>query len=215
MINTMQLLQSIYTWNEQDRRRLAQDLHDTVLQEQIVWYREVVKLLEIEQLPLLVSKKIDELAEGMLGLIDELRYYCQEVRPPYMLHIGLKKALEQLFNKFHLRSNIEILSYIQLKDHQHNEQLALHMFRIVQELLSNAIKHSMAKYIMLEIYENSRTLRIDYYDDGIGMEDVANYDSIEHMGISGIYYRAASLGGMATFQSEVDQGMSVQVVIPL
>jgi len=215
MIVKRQLLQSIYSWNEQDRRQLAQELHDTVLQDQIVWYREIVKLLELELLPFIVARKLDEIAEGMIVLIDELRHYCQETRPPFVMNAGLSKAVEQLIHKFHLRSNIEVLSLIDIEDQQQDEQFALHLYRIIQELLSNANKHSMAKHIMLELYERNRMLHIDYYDDGIGMKDVTKIEQLDTMGISGIHYRVASLGGKITFESVINQGLSVQVAIPM
>ncbi|MFB9325109.1 PAS domain S-box protein [Paenibacillus aurantiacus] len=202
----------LFTLSENERRRLAQDLHDSALQEQIIWYRKLDSLLEEP----LSEESRDELLlikEGLLDVVYQIRLTCNELRPPLLREIGLVASLEQLFHITQLRSDYSVdFKAIHVRDDLPGD-LALALYRIVQELLANATKHSNASIVRIRLVDNFTTLQLLYDDNGIGLPQTS--PARTSMGLSGIQERARSLNGAVVFDTSPDQGLSVTLSFPL
>lgn len=195
---------------EDEKFQLAQELHDTVLQEHLHIARQVDGL-NYEKDPVAMKSKLKNLHEQMILSINSLRAYCETLKPPLLTNVGLNAALERLFEQTTNRANFKLttkLDRLYLED----EQLNLIIYRIVQELLNNALKHSKAENVELYIQELDDGFKLIYRDNGIG----CNVSSIWHgesMGLQGIRDRVEAFNGQMTIDSIMNEGMSIQIKI--
>lgn len=209
--------QSIYWWNEQEKLSYTQELHDTVLQEQIVLARAMGQLKQdsVDMKNDEIAQRLEQLMEQQQDIVHMIRQYCSTLRLPALLGITLEEGIKRLVDHVHLHSNIEVISEI-AKGVGLTANIELHIYRIIQELLNNAIKHSQASEIILQLWEKDDEICVAYWDNGIGMivADNIYMEQENHMGISGMYYRIAALGGQIIFESEIGQGLSVTINVP-
>ncbi|MFF2019420.1 ATP-binding protein [Paenibacillus sp. NPDC058177] len=209
------VLRLIFTLSENERRRLAADLHDAALQDQLIWYRKLEALMLDYPMKDELWKQLELIKEGLLDVIHQIRQTCNELRPPLLNEMGLIEALEQLFAEERLRSNYSISLQTNMTSIELNDSQILAVYRIVQELLRNAGKHAQATDIQIELEQRGEQVFFHYKDNGRGLELSKLQDSFRHMGISGIKERVRSLDGDVSFFSELNKGFEVRLMFPL
>ncbi|WP_078552573.1 sensor histidine kinase [Bacillus alkalicellulosilyticus] len=199
-------------WSEKERSRLAIDIHDTVLQELLIIKRKIEDLKESESLSQNEYKgKVVEIEESILDSIYVTRETCHELRPPFLKEFGLRESLNDLLGKFQLRSNIEV-SINWPEGTLENEECELAIFRVIQELLTNAEKHSKALWVEINGQINGNQLLLQYKDNGIGLQKMKPNSGL---GLLGMKERIESLEGTITMSSKEKQGLTVNVCMPL
>lgn len=205
----------LFNLAEKERRRLATDLHDSVLQNQLFCYRNLEKIAGDKRMPVDLRKQLLEIAEELLDVIHQIRETCNELRPPFLKEMGIIEALTNLFANAQLRNdfvvNFEATGFNIHLDYEH----VLTLYRIVQELLTNAAKHSKANEIHITLVNSNGTINFNYRDNGIGMDLKNLLSSLNHMGLSGIRERVLSLEGKTSFNSSLGQGFEVSIWLPL
>jgi two-component system, NarL family, sensor histidine kinase ComP len=206
------VLRLIFNLSENERRKLAADLHDSALQDQLIWLRRLETLISDHVIPTEVLPELLQIKEGLLDVIHQIRETCNELRPPLLRETGIVKALEILFEYAQLQSNY-IITFKSSPIGALSEDLVIALYRIVQELLRNAGKHAKASQIEIEL-DQKEHLYFRYKDDGIGMNIVDIKESFQHMGLSGIKERVASLEGECMFNSEQGKGLEVIIYLP-
>jgi two-component system sensor histidine kinase ComP len=212
--NSVWLTRLIFRWSEKERRKLAIDLHDTILQDLIVLKRKVESLrfqnMRMEEM----KKQLNTIEEEIVDMIDLTREICHELRPPFLSQIGLKEAIVQLIQRFQLRANIKVKWHIHLSI-KLDEERELAVYRIIQELLNNALKHSQASHIQLTLEAQNEEVQLHYVDNGIGidMETLNHCDG--KLGLFGIKERVESLSGTCEMTSQLGDGLHIIVTIPL
>jgi two-component system, NarL family, sensor histidine kinase ComP len=206
------VLRLIFNLSENERRKLAADLHDSALQDQLIWLRRLETLISDHVIPTEVLPELLQIKEGLLDVIHQIRETCNELRPPLLRETGIVKALEILFEYAQLQSNY-IITFKSSPIGALSEDLVIALYRIVQELLRNAGKHAKASQIEIEL-DQKEHLYFRYKDDGIGMNIVDIKESFQHMGLSGIKERVASLEGECMFNSEKGKGLEVIIYLP-
>jgi two-component system sensor histidine kinase ComP len=212
--NSVWLTRLIFQWSEKERRKLAIDLHDTILQDLIVLKRKVESLrlqnMRMEEM----KKQLNDIGEEIVDMIDLTREICHELRPPFLSQIGLKEAIGQLIQRFQLRANIKIEWNVHLSA-KLEEERELAIYRIIQELLNNALKHSRASHIQLTLEAQNEEIQLHYVDNGIGMD----MEKLNHcdgkLGLFGIKERVQGLGGTCKMTSQLGEGLHIVVTIPL
>jgi two-component system sensor histidine kinase ComP len=207
-------LRFMFHLSEKERRRLALDLHDSVLQQQLYWYRRLENILNDRNIPPERTRELHEVKEGLLDVIHEIRDTCNQLQPPFLKEMGIVEALKNLFQQTQLRSNyvIEFDSADFQANLDHEQLIAL--YRIVQELLGNATKHSQASKIMINLASSNEKIFLFYQDNGIGMNLGDVLHSFKHIGLAGIKERVSSLEGETYFCSSPGQGLKVSISIP-
>lgn len=209
------LLRLIFKLSEKERRKLASDLHDSALQDQLIWYRNLESaMLDHDMSPELYEKLVN-VREGLLDVIHQIRETCNELRPPLLQEMGIIEALEGLFEQAQIRSNYIIDFRYGVVTADINDEQLLTIFRIVQELLRNASKHAKASHIRITLEQQRNDIRLTYMDDGIGLKLEDLKDSYQHMGLSGIKERVHSMEGVIDFKSEPGSGLEVEISLPL
>lgn len=209
------VLRMLFLLSENERRKLAADLHDSALQDQLIWYRKLESVMMDHPISDKLGNELEQIKEGLLDVIHQIRETCNELRPPLLKEMGVVEAVESIIEHMQMRVNFDVrFSSTPFQEPMDEEQITA-IYRIVQELLRNADKHAGAKVVQLELELREGTIYFRYQDDGVGMEVNQMTESFEHMGLSGIKERVASLEGDISFYSERGKGLEVIILMPI
>lgn len=196
--------------SEKERGDLSRDIHDGVLQDQLRLYRKMEGYKE-----LFVDEKVvevlNEIKEELMDQIYIVRETCNNLRPPFLKELGLQQSLQRLFKKISFEANFHLNYDIQEKFNMRNLEYENAIYRIIQELLNNALKHSQASVVYLYVFEEAESIYLVYKDDGIGMKTSALTESYTTMGISGVVTRVKSLNGEIKINSNIGQGLEIDI----
>ncbi|OME92962.1 histidine kinase [Paenibacillus lautus] len=207
------LLRLMLHLSENERKRLSQDLHDAALQEQIIWYRKLNQITSDHELPEQLRPQLEEIEQGLLDVIYQIRITCNELRPPLLKEEGLERSLEALFEFTQLRTNYSIQFDCSNFDDDISDDHLIGLYRIVQELLANATKHSNATEVKLRLSTHCDEVNLSYEDNGIGIDLNQKPDQFNHMGIGGMKERVRSMNGKIQFDSSKSGGTAVYISI--
>ena len=189
---------------------MSRDIHDGVLQDQLRLYRKMEGYKE-----LFVDEKVvevlNEIKEELMDQIYIVRETCNNLRPPFLKELGLQQSLQRLFKKISFEANFHLNYDIQEKFNMRNLEYENAIYRIIQELLNNALKHSQASVVYLYVFEEAESIYLVYKDDGIGMKTSALTESYTTMGISGVVTRVKSLNGEIKINSNIGQGLEIDI----
>jgi signal transduction histidine kinase len=203
---------------EQERKRLAREIHDQVIQNLLgVGYR----LEEIEAgsavTPALESELM-EVRSSVRELVGDLRHICGALRPPTIDSLGLGSALQSFAYEWSKRTSIQVTLQLDPNLGRLPESTELSIFRIVQEGLNNVRKHAAANSVSISLEHTSpRRLMLSIADNGCGLPtnfDLARLPAEGHYGVLGITERVALLGGRCRFQNRPEGGALIQAEIP-
>ncbi|MEY9972213.1 two-component system sensor histidine kinase ComP [Lysinibacillus sp. RC46] len=198
-------------WNiiEKEKSILAQELHDTILQEQLHLARELDVLASS---PNIKKDKVLDIREQLLNASKDLREYCENLSPPLLDTFGLQIALKKLIQKVKIRADFLLNAQIERVQFQ-DATLHLVVYRLVQELLNNAIKHAEATEVSLKLQVIDCGFILQYEDNGIGCDIEDLMQSSASMGINGIRERVRAFNGDITITSNHNEGMQIFIQI--
>ncbi|KAA9020504.1 sensor histidine kinase [Niallia endozanthoxylica] len=202
----------LFTLSEKERLNLSIDLHDSVLQDSLQILREVDNIV-VKVTDQSIKNDLYELKERILDNIHLVRETCNELRPPFLTERGFFDSIQYLFEQTKLRSNFILHTKLESTLQIVEKEYELILYRVVQELLNNAMKHSKATNVKLSLTEYNQVLTIVYQDDGIGMDMTQLKDSFKTIGLSGIKERVRSIGGTIKICSGPGKGMNVLIEI--
>ena len=202
----MRSMQSMIAGQEMERERIAKDLHDS-----LGGLLSTIKL----QFDSVQSKKSDignlkeyQNANKLLdSAVDEVRSISRNLQPSALAELGLVPALKDLINNFDGDHYPEIDLQVYDIPTEINNIKALSIFRIIQELLYNSIKHAHANEILIQINRENDELVIQFEDDGIGFD--SDHLTRKGMGLENINSRINFLHGTISFDTAKDEGISV------
>jgi signal transduction histidine kinase len=212
------LLKQLFTAQEDERRRIARDLHDGIGQG-ISYLLVSLQRLKAASPTADTNSPLNKLCEVTAETLDEVRRIARGLRPSVLDDLGLQPALERLLSDFgtanHLRA--EFTSEFP-REQRFSEGIEITLYRIVQEALSNVAKHAQAKNVIVHLTEADGAVVTEIHDDGQGFDlalAIAGNAAGKSMGVSGVRERAANFGGTVEYQSGRNQGTVVRVRIPL
>ncbi|MEM6723857.1 MAG: histidine kinase, partial [Bacteroidota bacterium] len=208
--NQEELVQHTILTQEKERQRIASDLHDEIGSKLNVIHLYTHQFLKHDPTPVLKTK-VGELSEIINQTIQTTRRISHELLPPTLEELGLIPALDELVNSFNDTGTIQIALQQNGPDLQlQNKVTELNLFRIIQELINNSIKHGKAALVEIQI--NSQTGQIHYQDNGQGA-DVPASDVQKGLGMRNIESRLKIIKGSWTYQLEANKGF--QAIIRL
>jgi ABC-type sugar transport system ATPase subunit len=207
----------LITEREDERKALARELHDQVIQDLLSFNYRLEELENIEE-SIVARNDLASTRQGIRNVVSALRQICSDLRPPTIDHHGLSAAIESLALEWAERNGIQIHLEIDPILGRLPETIELSVFRIVQEGLNNIRKHAAARYVRLSLQRtSSASLLVRLEDDGIGLSapaDLASLSAGKHFGLVGISERVALLGGFMNIESANENGMILQVEVP-
>jgi len=205
--------QSVIIGQENERKRIAQELHDGIgilLSTASIHVAGVSTASEGEDRSDLIKK-----ANKLLKRAGkEVRKISQNIMPGVLSKFGLKDAIEDLFEKVIDTVNIEVEKHILCKNERLSENTEIMLYRIIQEMLNNTLKHAKASKIVFSIDRKSNEMQINYSDNGIGF-NIDEVDTQKSLGLSGIRSRIDFLKGQMTIKSEPNKGTEYQFTFPI
>jgi two-component system, NarL family, sensor histidine kinase UhpB len=197
----------VLTAQEAERRRVAQELHDQVGQDL------TAVLLDIELLRENATNKhaeiLDDMASAAKEVLDELGRISYELRPAALDELGLASAVEALCTATARRAGIEIDQLLAVRPPPLDPEIELAIFRIVQEGITNAVRHSGCTAIGVRLAVSDSRVRLEIADDGCGVGDAPAGG-----GIRGMRERASMIDGMLTIESRTPNGTQLIMRLP-
>ncbi|CAG7614886.1 ATP-binding protein [Paenibacillus allorhizosphaerae] len=196
---------------EKERKRLASDLHDEVLQE-LLHIRRV-----LDRTPPGQWEREDK-EQVRLGLDNAefmIRETCRELMPSFLSDQGVLNAVSKLVEKTRLRADFQLDFLAMPLTASLSDEQTTTIYRVAQELINNAMKHSEASTVTLEIGQQQRILHIRYEDDGKGMETGIDFSTTNRFGLSGITERIRMVGGEISLQSSPGHGVKIYCSLPV
>lgn len=206
------LLRFIFNLQENERSRFALDLHDSVLQNQLYWYRRLGETATDYEMSDDLRQEMNAIREGLLDVIHETRSTCNELRPSLLKEIGLVESLKHLFHTIQLRENFTIEFDYDEFDTELDYEFTIAMYRIMQELLGNAGKHAKATKVTVYISIMPHEVSLFYRDDGVGIGNGTEQGELSRrIGLTGIKERVASLEGRIQFSGSQETIVSIRL----
>jgi len=211
------LLNQVLTAQEEERARIARELHDETGQSLASL---VVGLSALENARTLKAAKTQagEL-RGLASLaVGEVRRLAWGLRPSVLDDLGLVAALERYAVEFARSRGIRVDVRARGLDERLPSRAETALYRLVQEALTNVAKHAEAKAVAIAVERRRSSARLTVGDDGRGFDVEATLSHVgasEHFGLHGMRERAALLGGSVTIESAPRNGTTIIVEIPL
>ncbi len=203
-----ELLSAVIITQEEERKRIAQDLHDDISSK-----LNIVSLnSHLLTAPSLTNNETIEITKTIIELtskaLDNSRKIAHGLLPPVLDKFGLHAGVEELCLEFSsskaVNVNYENKTTFDITDNDKH----LHVFRILQELMNNSLRHGKATYISIAFEDVQEMKRCTFQDNGIGF-DLMNVDNQKGLGMKNIESRVAFLKGNMILDSEINKGVSV------
>lgn len=208
---------TILSIQEEDRQRIARDLHDTSLQNltHLVHKIELAGMY-IDNDPLKAKLELAIIGKNLRTVIDEIRNTIFDLRPMSFDDLGLKPTFEELAKKINENNTYEIEMDIDNVSCE-NDLILATIFRVVQECFNNIKKHSKADKIIFSCKNKSNICIIDIEDNGKGFteEEMMESKNNKHFGISLMEERIRLLGGSISIHSKKEKGTNIHIEVPL
>jgi PAS domain S-box-containing protein len=204
---------------EEERAALARELHDelgqglTALQIDLAWLDGHLRTAGLADLPVL-RDKIAAMVPRAERLIETTQAISSTMRPGVLDDLGLVAAIEWLAADFEKRTGLACMATLPASDIALDLGLAVVLFRIVQEALTNVIRHAKATRVEIRLRTTEGELTLEVEDNGRGItpQQIADPRSL---GLFSMRERAAALGGTVDFRSGAGRGTTVSVRVPV
>jgi len=210
-----QLLQRLIGAQEEERLRIARELHDEAGQALTSMGVGLHLLAEAEDVPPEARRQARELKALSSHTLESLRRLAMELRPPALDRLGLVTALEQYVEEYGRRCGVQAdFQAVGLDGRRLASTVEISLYRILQEALTNVARHAAATSIavLLECREGEVVLIVE--DDGQGF-DPATPPQNGHLGLHGMRERAETVGGHVTLETSPGAGTTLFVEVPL
>jgi Signal transduction histidine kinase len=205
---------TVLSMQEEDRKRIARDLHDTSLQKLTHLIHQIeLSGLYIDEDPIRAKLELSVVNKRLKEVIDEIRNTIFDIRPMTFDDLGLKASLVQLIELFNEDTRYEVEQDIEDVTCETNIILVT-IYRIVQECLNNIVKHADATKVRISCKCRDNICYISICDNGKGFNKSVDYGK-NHFGIYYMKERIKLLRGKIHFDSVPEKGTSILISIPL
>lgn len=199
---------------EEERQRIARELHDDTAQ-RLAGLMLMLKVAGGTADPKEREQRIEQIREEIGAAADAVRRIARGLRPPILDEVGLPAALESLVRSLRHAHGLDIDLAMERPVARMGPESELAMYRIVQEALSNAIRHSGASRVAVSLHAEDHVLRAEVRDDGRGFSTERSFsDEGQGLGLVGMRERARHAGGTLEIDSAPGVGTRVRVTLP-
>lgn len=210
------LLEALVRAQEDERARLARELHDGAGQT-LTSLLVRLKLLEKQVVSDSSRDAVNELCQTVSETVEQIRGVSYWLRPSALAEFGLEVALRSLVQEMSEGAGMKAECTLKLGERRLPFELESNLYRIAQESLTNVVRHAQASQVQVELVGLPYAVCLRVEDDGIGfdVEDIANDSDRPRLGLIGMQERAEMLGGSLIVHSAQDAGTSIEVRIPM
>jgi PAS domain S-box-containing protein len=209
------LNQHLVEVRENERNQIAINLHDdlgqklTAINLNIAWLKSRIGVQSKS-----VQEKFEEMSFMIKDTIESIKETSSFLRPAILFDLGLVPAIKSQLGKFENQTGIKCHFYFKPEEFDIDDRLALILYRILQESLTNIARHSGASKADVNLYVLKNKIELIIKDDGTGIEN-KKVNSLKSMGIAGIKERVKSVDGKMTIIGVHGSGTMITVEIPL
>lgn len=200
---------------ENERARIAHELHDTIIQNLVhTIYQSELALHYIDEDPIKAKLELAALSKNIKETITDARNILYELKPMAITDLGFKETLDEYI--LYLKSFSDIKFTCEIEDRldalSDNERLVI--YRIIQEACNNILKHSAASHAEINIKKyKDNFYKVSVDDDGIGCNK-EELCKMHHYGLSIMEERVKMIHGSIEMHSNLNQGFHITVIIP-
>ncbi len=195
--------QELIKSQENQRTRVARDLHDSVGQKLMLLTKKVA---------LLKNKDVDDLVKDTLN---ELRGISRGLYPASFEKLGVTASIASMIDEVDANTNLFFTTDIDNIDDAFLKEDALHLYRIIQEALNNTLKHAGAKSVSVSISRKENTIETTVADNGIGFEFTKNHDVHTGLGTKTLFERAKIIKSKLSIDSTKNKGTTLLLITPI
>ncbi len=201
---------------EEERSRLARDLHDSPIQSLVGLNIQLGLLLSSKELNGSVGEPLKEMRSEVRRLSSELRQVCAELRPPMLDTLGLGAALRTLVKEWSDQNDVEVQLDLSPDAGLRSlpGEVAVNFYRVAQEALVNIGKHARARHVDISLLCEAGRLAMTIRDDGIGFDAPITLHDLtakSHFGLAGMRERIDLIGGEWSLKSAPGSGTTLRV----
>jgi signal transduction histidine kinase len=204
---------------ENERKRIARELHDDTIQSLIALSRSIEALgTSQESLPEPTGQRIRELQETTGEVIKRVRRFSQDLRPSVLDDLGLLPSLEELTAELNRSDGLRAEFWFHGEQRRLSSEVELTLFRIAQEALNNVRRHAEATRVVTVVDLGDSSMQMSIQDNGTGFNPPTLADHparASKLGLIGMHERARLLGGTLAIDSAPGQGTKVIVNVPV
>ncbi|MBD2755452.1 sensor histidine kinase [Spirosoma validum] len=209
-----EITESVVRSQERERERIARDLHDEVgasLSTAKLFVNQIQHETAVDDI-----KELAQQAGGILGdMVQDVRQIAQNLSPVILDNVGLSDAVKLIMNRLQL-SGLQVSSQIEPVDKELDKEKQLALYRIVQEVVGNIVKHAGATHVALTLACQDNTIRLQIDDDGRGfLYPQPDLSARSGMGMGSIRARAGLLNAQLHITSAVGKGTRIELNIPV
>jgi signal transduction histidine kinase len=208
-----QLLERVIAAQEEERRRIARELHDSTSQS-LTSLMVGLRALESDCDSPQVHQHSKQLRQVAAQVLEDVHTLAVQLRPAVLDDLGLAAALDRLAQEWQTRYSIRTGVVVHLRNERLADQLETTLYRSIQEALTNVARHAQAKSVSVLVERRQTDIVAIIEDDGRGF-DLEQVQRDGHLGILGIRERAESLGGNLTIESRPGRGTCLYIQLPL
>lgn len=206
-----QLLFSSIQAQENERERIARELHDEVGSKLNIINLGIHRVIKSKEEGSLNDETVTELFDVIGNTIDATRNIAHDLLPPTLERFGIQVALEELCENYQKTTGVNVYFEVcqdeaPLKDNK----IALNVFRVTQELMSNTFKYANANSVELKLWMEKSQIRLTYSDNGKGF-DLKNKNYQMGLGLQNIESRMRMIDADYNFESSKGKGMFFQL----
>lgn len=211
-------VQQVTRAQEEERKRISRELHDSTAQTLIAMLHELESFSqEKAQLPLRDSRFLWNLRERLKDVLQEIRQFGRDLRPSILDDLGLLPAVEWLTEELKRESNMEVNFTVSGSERRFSPETEVILFRIIQEGLRNIAKHAEATKVNVKIEFRDTETVVTIADNGRGFElpgTIGEFARLGKLGLVGLQERALLLGANLDIQSKPGKGTTLSITIP-
>jgi len=214
--NELQILTGRLILNqEEERRRVARELHDDLSQRLAVLAIAAGRMeAAVQDGPDSIRIPLIDIRDKTIQIAADVQNISRRLHPSILEDLGLSKAIEAECRQFAAREGIEMSCSMQTIPRELPKDIALSIYRIVQEGLNNIAKHACARCVSVSLSISENELHLTVKDDGIGF-DGAEVREKAGLGLSSIRERVRLVHGTYRIRSEPEKGTTIEVTAPL
>jgi len=204
---------------EEERKRIALELHDETAQSLALMTLELDSLLDGKfKLSEDVRSRLKRLRDEAERAQKEVRRFSHELRPAVLDNLGLEAALETLISDLNTSGSLNAVLEIKGTARRLPPDIELSLFRITQEAINNCRKHAQADSVIIKLHYEQNRVRLDIIDNGRGFDirtGPARAFRTGHLGLISMQERARLVGGNVHIHSRPGTGTTVNVEVPV
>ena len=210
-----ELTAQLLTAQEDERRRIARELHDDVNQRVASLTFEIDnQLQQMPDLPAEARDTLELVKNEVAELSDHLREVAHQLHPSVLDDLGIASALRVFSQEFEQRERISVHLALQESATPLERTLAECLFRITQEALRNVAKHAQATKVALALTYHEDRVLLEITDDGIGFVPQQRQNSPQGLGLVSMGERVRLAQGTIAFSSELGSGTHLSISLP-